>query len=132
MNSLLKQYKNGFAYDDGIRFFGVWIRIRLVELWPVLFELEACFVGLVLMEVLDEAGGKVLGFLIPIFLVSVGVAWVEDVRIDAWESSWNLKVEDWDDLGRGFVDVAIQDRIDDATGILDGDTLASAVPAGVD
>ena len=31
-----------------------------------------------------------------------------------------------------FVDSAAQDRVDDAAGILDGDALAGAVPAGVD
>ena len=35
-------------------------------------------------------------------------------------------------LGLGLQDGAVQDRVDDAAGILDGDALAGAVPAGVD
>ena len=44
----------------------------------------------------------------------------------------NLEVEVRDLLGGGLVDSAAQDSIDDTTGILDGDALAGAVPAGVD
>ena len=44
----------------------------------------------------------------------------------------HLEVEVRDLLGGSLQDGAVQDRVDDAAGILDGDTLAGAVPAGVD
>ena len=44
----------------------------------------------------------------------------------------DLKIEVRQLLGRSLVDIAVQDGVDDAAGILDGDTLAGAVPAGVD
>ena len=44
----------------------------------------------------------------------------------------HLEVEVRDLLGGSLQDGAVQDRVDDAAGILDGNTLAGAVPAGVD
>ena len=68
----------------------------------------------------------------PLGSVLIGVAGIEDGGIDAGQRGGNLKVEVQDLLGGGLVDSAAQDRVDDAAGILDGDALAGAVPAGVD
>ena len=88
-------------------------------------------VALILVEVLDEAGGQILGFLFPLSGVLIGVAGIQDTGIHAGELGGNLEVEIRDLLGGGFVDAAVQDGVDDAARVLDGDALARAVPAGV-
>ena len=95
-------------------------------------ERFAGFVAGVLDEVLLEAGCKILCLLIPLCGIRVGVAGIEDVGIDAGQGSGNFEVEVRYGLGLGLVDRAVEDRVDDAAGILDGDTLARAVPTGVD
>ena len=89
-------------------------------------------VAFVLGEVLDEAAGQIQSLGLPLGSILVGVAGIEDGGIDAGQRGGNLKVEVRDLLGGGLVDSAAQDRVDDAAGILDGDALAGAVPAGVD
>ena len=89
-------------------------------------------VAFVLGEVLDEAASQIQSLGLPLGSILVGVAGIEDGGIDAGQRGGNLKVEVRDLLGGGLVDSAAQDRVDDAAGILDGDALASAVPAGVD
>ena len=69
---------------------------------------------------------------IPLRSLSVCVARIEDLGVYAWELGRNFEVEDGNLLGGGVVDCAAEDGVDDAAGVLDGDTLASAVPAGVD
>lgn len=69
---------------------------------------------------------------IPLRSLSVCVARIENLGVYAWELGRNFEVEDGNLLGGGVVDCAAEDGIDDAAGVLDGDTLASAVPAGVD
>ena len=57
---------------------------------------------------------------------------IQNAGVHAVQHGGNLEVEVGDLLGGDIVDVAVQDGIDDAAGILDGDALAGAVPAGVD
>ena len=92
----------------------------------------ACLVALILHKVLDEACGEIFGFLIPDAGICIGVAWVEDIRIYAGKRCGHLEIEVRYHLRRGCVDAAVEDSIDDATGILDGDTFACAVPTCVD
>ena len=89
-------------------------------------------VAFVLGEVLDEAASQIQSLGLPLSGILVGVAGVQDGGINAGQRGGNLEVEVRDLLGGGLVDSAAQDRVDDAAGILDGDTLAGAVPAGVD
>ena len=89
-------------------------------------------VALVLLEVLDEAACQILGLLFPLGSISIGVARIQNAGVHAVQHGGNLEVEVGDLLGGHIVDVAVQDGIDDAAGILDGDALAGAVPAGVD
>ena len=92
----------------------------------------AVLVALVLCEVLDEAASQILGLLFPLSGICVGVAGVEDGGVNTGQSGGDLKVEVGDLLGGSLVDGTAQDGVDDAAGILDGDALAGAVPAGVD
>ena len=59
-------------------------------------------VGLVLVEVLDEAAGEVLCLLIPHLGIGIGVARIEDAGIDALELRRDFEVEIRDLLGRGL------------------------------
>ena len=70
--------------------------------------------------------------LVPLGGIRIGVAGIENLGVDAGQLGGNLEVEVGDLLGGRLQDSAVQDRVDDAAGILDGDTLAGAVPAGVD
>ena len=72
---------------------------RGLELWASCNECFTCLVGGVLSEVLDETTSQVLSFLFPLSSVSISVAWVEDSRINTWQCSWNLEIEEWDLLG---------------------------------
>ena len=89
-------------------------------------------VALVLLEVLDEAASQILGLLLPLGSVGVGIAGIQDAGVNTVQDGGNLEVEVGDLLGGHVVDIAVQDSIDDTTGVLDGDALAGAVPAGVD
>ena len=92
----------------------------------------AVLVTLVLLEVLDEAASQILGLLLPLGSVGVGIAGIQDAGVNTVQDGGNLEVEVGNLLGGHVVDIAVQDSIDDATGVLDGDALAGAVPAGVD
>ena len=86
-------------------------------------------VTLVLLEVLDEAASQILGLLLPLGSVGVGIAGIQDASVNTVQDGGNLEVEVGDLLGGHIVDIAVQDSIDDTTGVLDGDALAGAVPA---
>ena len=93
-----------------------------------------CLAGLVvgvLLEVLDEAACKILGLDFPLLRSCIGVARIQDCRVDARKLCGHFKVEVRDGLGGCLEHVAVQDRVDDAAGIFDGNTLAGAVPARV-
>ena len=92
----------------------------------------ALVVAGVLLKVLDEAGGQILSLLLPDGSIGVGVSGIQNVGVHAGQGSGNLEVEVGDLLGLSLQDGAIQNGVDDATGVLNGDTLAGAVPAGVD
>ena len=92
----------------------------------------ASFVVGELLEVLDEASGEVLGLGFPFASAAVGVARIEDLGIDTGESGGNFEIEVRNLLGGSLLDGAVEDSVDDAAGILDGDTFAGAIPAGVD
>ena len=85
-----------------------------------------------LVEVVDEHVGEFVGLGVPLGRVGVGVARVEDFRVNAGKFGRNFKVEDGEFLGGSLEDSAVEDGVDDAAGILDGDALAGTVPAGVD
>ena len=87
-------------------------------------------IGLEFLEVLDEHGGQLLSLLVPFAGVGVGVARVENLGIDAGQLGGDLEVEVGQRLGGSLVDVAVEDVVDDAAGVADGDSLAGAVPAG--
>ena len=112
-------------------FCGFWY-VNSVKLGAGLDERLARLVGLILGKVLDEASGQIARLLVPDRRVGIGVARVEDLEIDAGQLGGHFKVEVGDSLGRRAVDRAVQDRVDDAAGVTDGDALAAAVPAGVD
>ena len=102
-----------------------------LELRTGCYESLASLVAFVLLEVLDEASGEVLGFLVPLSGISVGVARIEDTSVNAFELCGNLEVEVRNTLCGSLEDSATEDSIDDTTCILDRDALASAVPTGV-
>ena len=88
-------------------------------------------VAFVLLEVLDEASGKILCLLLPFSGILVGVAGVENACVNSLEFGGNLEVEIRYLLGRSLVDAAVEDSVDDSSGVTDGDALACAVPARV-
>ncbi len=85
-----------------------------------------------LLEVVDEHLGELVGLLGPLCGIGVGVAGVEDLGIHAGKLGGDGEIEDGELLCGSGEDGAVKDGIDDTTGITDGDTLACAVPAGVD
>ena len=103
----------------------------LLELGTCNYEgLTGCIV-LKLLEVVDEHFCKLGGFGCPLCGISVGVAGIKDLGINAGKLGGDCEIEDGELLGGGFQDSAVKDGVNDATGILDGDTLACAVPTGV-
>ena len=92
----------------------------------------ALVVAGVLNEVLLEPGSQILSLLFPDSGISVGISGIQDAAVNAGQSGGHFKVEVGDLLGLSLQDGAIQNGVDDAAGILNGDTLAGAVPAGVD
>lgn len=78
----------------------------------------------VLLEVLDEALGKVLSLNVPLFGVGVGVARIEDLGIYTGEFGRNLEVEDGELLGGSLEDSTVKDSVDNTAGVTDRDTLA--------
>ena len=75
-----------------------------LELRAGCYESLACFVAFVLLEVLDEAGGQILGLLLPLGGIGVSVARVEDVGVDTFELCGDGEVEVRNLLGRRSVD----------------------------
>ena len=106
------------------------LEVRL-ELRTSCYESLAGLVGGVLAEVLDEAACEIDCLLLPLCRICVGVAWVEDLGIDTVQLGRNAEVEVRNLLGRSLVDRTVEDGVDDATGVTDGDTLSGTVPAGV-
>ena len=102
-----------------------------LELRTSLYKRLALLVVLVLDEVLDEPACEILCLLLPLGSILVGVTRIEDLGVNAGKLGRYSEVEDRKLLGSSLVDGAVEDRIDDAAGILDGDTLAGSVPAGV-
>ena len=92
----------------------------------------ALVVAGVLDKVLLETSCQILCLCVPFGSVSVGVSGIQNVGVNAGQSGGNFEVEVGDGLGLSLQDGAIQNSVDDAAGILNGDTLAGAVPAGVD
>ena len=96
------------------------------------YESLACLIAFKLLEVVDEHLGELVGLNGPLLGVSVGIAGIEDLGIYAGKLGRNLEAEDGELLGGSAQDRAVENSVDDATGIADRDTLASTVPAGVD
>ena len=95
------------------------------------YKCLASLIACELLEVLDEAACEILCLYIPVLWLCVCVAGIEDVSVHLVESGRNGKVEVRDGCGLGLVHAAVEDTVDDGAGILDGDTLAGTVPAGV-
>ena len=89
----------------------------------------ASVVAGVLDEVLLEAGRQILRLVLPFGSVGIGVAGVENLGVHARQFGRNLKVEVRNLLGGRLQDVAGQNRVDDAAGILDGSVMPRSVPA---
>ena len=83
------------------------------------------------VEVLDEHASQLLGCLVPLCRILMRILRIENTRVNALELRRHREVEVRDLLRRSLVDSAVQDGIDDATRILDGDAFARAVPARV-
>ena len=109
-----------------------WILEKLLSLGTGGDQSLACLVALVLDEVLHEAGGKISSLGFPVGHIGVGVSGIQNAGVNAGQLRGNLEVEHGDGLGGRGVNGAGQDGVNDTTGILNGDTLAGAVPAGVD
>ena len=77
-----------------------------------------------LLEVLDEPAGKVFRSPVPLGRVGISIARVENCRVYARECGRHRKVEIRNLLGRGLVYRAVEDGVDDAACIPDGDTFA--------
>ena len=71
----------------------------------------------VLGKVLDEAGGQVLGLLVPLSGIGIGVPGIQDAGVHALQLSGDLQTEVGDGLGGGVVDGAVEDGVDDAAGV---------------
>ena len=104
---------------------------KILELWTSLDKCLAGTVAFVFLEVLDEPACEVLCLDFPILCICIGVARVEDVGVNTCELCRHGEVEVRDNLGRSRVDRAVEDGVNDAAGVTDGDTLAGTVPAGV-
>ena len=78
----------------------------------------ALVVAGVLLKVLDEASSQILSLGLPLLGVAVGVSGIQDVGVNAGQLGGNLEAEVGDGLGLGLQDGAVQDGVDDATGIL--------------
>ena len=83
------------------------------------YEGFAVGVGLEFLEVLDKHAGELLCLLCPFGGVGVGVAGVEDLRVYSGKLGGDHEVEDREHFCRGFVDVTVEDVVDDATGVAD-------------
>ena len=86
----------------------------------------ASFVAGVLRKVLHEAASQILRLGLPLGGVGVGVAGIQDGGIHAGQLGGHLQVEQGDLLGGSLQDGAVQDGVDNAAGVLDGDALACA------
>ena len=75
------------------------------------YECLAGLVGLVLLEVLDEAACQILSLGLPLSCVSISVARVKDCGINAGKLCGNLEVEVRDLLGGSLQNVAIEDPV---------------------
>ena len=91
-----------------------------LQLRASLDQLLARLIAFVLGEVLDEAGSQILRLLLPFGRIGVGVARIENSGIDARQLGRHLEVKVRDLLGRRLEDGAIEDRVDDTAGILNG------------
>ena len=83
-----------------------------------------------LLEVLDEPAGKVFRSPVPLGRVGISIARVENCRVYARECGRHRKVEIRNLLGRGLVYRAVEDGVDDAACIPDGDTNILEVKPG--
>ena len=102
-----------------------------LELRAGSYKSLTCFVRRIFVEVLDEASSEIFCFLLPLSSVLIGVARIEDSRINTRQSGRNLEVEERNLLRRSGEDVTTEDSVDDTTGVADRDTLAGTVPTGV-
>ena len=103
----------------------------ILELGTGLYEGLSSLVGLVLVEVLDEPSGEVLGLLLPLCGIGIGVARIKDSGVNPFKDGRNREVEVRDDLGRSLVDAVVEDGVDDSAGVADRNPLACSVPSGV-
>lgn len=107
-------------------------RVLALQLRTCRDQALALFVVGETLEVLDEALGQILCLGVPLGLVGISVTRVEDRRVHVVQCGRHFQIEDRQYLGLGFLDGTVQDGVNDGAGILDGDALAGAIPAGVD
>ena len=75
-----------------------------LKLWTGLHQSLASVICGELCEVLDESAREVFSFLVPILNICVGVAWIQNLRVNAWQCCRNLEVEIWNLLGWSLLD----------------------------
>ena len=109
----------------------MWEMKKILELWSSGNECFTSFVVLVFDEVLDESSCEVFCFFFPLCGISVGITRIEDVGINAFELCGHGEVEVGDGLRGCLIDGVVEDGVDDAACILDGDALSCSVPTGV-
>lgn len=83
------------------------------------------------LEVLDEHLGEFASFLVPHLRVGVSVAGIKNLGVHSGELGRDDEVEVGENLCGRFLDVAVEDVVDDTAGVGNGDTFASSVPACV-
>gem|GEM_PF-5493780 len=105
-----------------------------------LIQLRACsndgIRDIVLFEVFYKLGSQVACRLVVLLSVGPGVAWVQQVAVNAFQSLRNQQVEHRDSLGFNAAQFAILDCRDHSTGSRDAEaltagTVSAAGPAGV-
>lgn len=85
----------------------------------------------VFIEVVDKQFRQRFGFFLPLFRRSVGVTRIEELRVYARQFGWDRQVKHRQSEGFCVIQRTVEDGVDNSAGIFNGDTFASAVPAGV-
>ena len=93
-------------------------------------SLAGC-IALILRKVLDETLCEILCLLVPLLAVRIGITRIKDSRIHTRKLGRHFKIKERNLLGRCLQHVAVQDGIDNTSRVLNRNSLAAAVPAGI-
>ena len=93
-------------------------------------SLAGC-IAFILHKVLDETLCEILCLLVPLLAVRIGITRIKDSRIHTRKLGRHLKIKERKLLGRCLQHVAVQDGIDNTSRVLNRNSLAAAVPAGI-